>query len=255
LCGTLAPIGGAGDDSASVSPAVFPLVFVIVALGAVLQGSVGFGLGVFSVPFLLLIAPDLVPGPVLAATITITILIMVRERRDVRWRDLGWALGGRIFGIWAAVEVLTSLPPEGLAMVSGLFVLVAVALTASGLHFPPRPGVLAGAGFLSGLIGTVVAIGGPAIALVYQRESGPSIRGTLSAYFLVGITMTIVWLAVKGLFGMPEMRLAVALVPAVLSGYLVSHRVARVLDRGYIRPAILILSAAASIAVVLKQIW
>jgi uncharacterized protein len=238
-----------------VSLALFSLVFLIVALGAVLQGSVGFGLGVFSVPFLLLLAPELVPGPLLAATIAITILIMVRERRDVRWRDLGWALGGRIFGIWAAVEVLTSLPPDGLAIVSGLFVLVAVALTASGLHFPPKPGVLAGAGFLSGLIGTVVAIGGPAIALVYQRESGPSIRGTLSAYFLVGITMTLLWLGAEGLFGLREIRLAVALVPAVLTGYLASRHVARVLDRGYIRPAILILSAAASIAVVLKQLW
>jgi hypothetical protein len=238
-----------------VSLALFSLVFLIVALGAVLQGSVGFGLGVFSVPFLLLLAPELVPGPLLAATIAITLLIMVRERRDVRWRDLGWALGGRIFGIWAAVEVLTSLPPDGLAIVSGLFVLVAVALTASGLHFPPKPGVLAGAGFLSGLIGTVVAIGGPAIALVYQRESGPSIRGTLSAYFLVGITMTLLWLGAEGLFGLREIRLAVALVPAVLTGYLASRHVARVLDRGYIRPAILILSAAASIAVVLKQLW
>jgi uncharacterized membrane protein YfcA len=234
---------------------VFSLVFVIVALGAVLQGSIGFGLGVFSVPFLLLLAPQLVPGPLLAATITITILIMVRERRDVRWRDLGWALGGRVFGIWAAVEVLTSLPAGQLAMVSGLFVLMAVALTASGLHLPPRPGILAGAGFVSGLIGTVVAIGGPAIALVYQRESGPSIRGTLSAYFLVGITMTVVWLSVRGLFGVHQLRLAVALVPAVLLGYLASHRVARVLDRGYIRPAILILSAAASVAVVVKQLW
>jgi uncharacterized membrane protein YfcA len=238
-----------------VSLPLFALVFLIVALGAVLQGSVGFGLGVFSVPFLLLIAPQLVPGPLLAATITITILIMLRERRDVRWRDLGWALGGRVFGIWAAVYVLKSLPGDDLAIVSALFVLIAVGLTASGLHLPPRPGILAGAGFASGLIGTVVAIGGPAIALVYQRESGPSIRGTLSAYFLIGITMTLVWLSAEGLFGVRDLGLAAALVPAVLTGYLASARVARVLDKGYIRPAILILSAAASVAVVLKQLW
>jgi uncharacterized membrane protein YfcA len=129
-----------------------------------------------------------------------------------------------------------------------------VGLTASGLHLPPRPGILAGAGFASGLIGTVVAIGGPAIALVYQRESGPSIRGTLSAYFLVGIIMTLVWLAAEGLFGVRELGLATALVPAALSGYLLSGRLARALDKGYMRPAILILSAAASVAVVLKQL-
>jgi uncharacterized membrane protein YfcA len=233
---------------------VFSLVFVIVALGAVLQGSVGFGLGVFSVPFLLLIAPELVPGPLLASTIPITTLITIREHKDVRWHDLGWALGARVFGIWAAVTVLTSLSADRLALVSGVFVLVAVALTASGVDLPPRPPVLVGAGFLSGLIGTVVAIGGPAIALVYQRQSGPSIRGTLSAYFLVGIIMSLTWLAAEGLFGVSQLRLTVALLPAVLLGYLASGRLARVLDRGYIRPAILILSAAASVAVVLKQV-
>jgi uncharacterized membrane protein YfcA len=217
---------------------------------------VGFGLGVFSVPFLLLIAPDLVPGPVLAATIAITILIMIRERRDVRWRDLGWALGGRTFGIAAAVYVVTALPAGELAIVSALFVLAGVVLTAAGFHLPPRPGVLAGAGLVSGLIGTVVAIGGPAIALVYQRESGPSIRGTLSAYFLIGILMSLVALSVAGRFGAHQLWLGITLVPAVLLGYLASARVTRVLDKGYIRPTILVLSAAASVAVLInKQLW
>jgi uncharacterized membrane protein YfcA len=173
----------------------------------------------------------------------------------VRWRDLWWALGGRTFGIAAAVYVVTALPARGLAIVSALLVLAGVVLTAAGFHLPPRPSVLAGAGLVSGLIGTVVAIGGPAIALVYQRESGPSIRGTLSAYFLIGILMSLVALGVAGRFGAYQLWLGVTLVPAVLLGYLASARVARVLDQGYIRPTILVLSAAASVAVLVKEIW
>jgi uncharacterized membrane protein YfcA len=90
---------------------------------------------------------------------------------------------------------------------------------------------------------------------VYQRESGPSIRGTLSAYFLVGILMSLVALAAAGRFGLEQLGAALTLVPAVLLGYLASRGVARWLDRGYIRPAILVLSAAGCVAVLVKQIW
>jgi uncharacterized membrane protein YfcA len=202
-----------------------------------------------------LVAPRLVPGPLLASTLAITLLIILREPHGVRWRDLGWALAGRIFGIAAAVYILAVLPAADLAILSAIFVLIAVVITAWGLKVAPHPGILASAGLVSGLIGTVVAIGGPAIALVYQHESGPRIRATLSAYFFAGIVLSLVALAWAGRFGLHDLALGGLLVPAVLVGYLGSSHVARVLDRGYVRPAILLLSAAASVAVLVKQIW
>lgn len=220
-----------------------------------LQGSIGFGLGVFSVPFLLLLAPATVPGPLLAASLVLTLLLTHRERRDVRWRDLGWALGGRVVGIGLAVLVLAVVSVERLGFWSAGFVLVSVLITASGLRLAPRPETLLGAGFLSGFLGTAVSIGGPPMALLYQYEAGPSIRGTLSAFFVVGVSLSLAGLAVIGRFGVTEARLALALVPGILLGYWLSRHVARVLDRGYIRPAILALSVAASVGVAVKQVW
>lgn len=227
----------------------------IVAAGAVLQGTIGFGLGVFSVPFLLLVAPAAVPGPLLGSSLVLTLLLTHRERKDVRWHDLGWALGGRVLGIAVAAAVLVTVSAERLGVASGLFVLVAVAITASGVRLPPRPDTLAGAGLLSGFFATTVSIVGPPMALLYQHETGPSIRGTLSAFFVVGVALSLTALAVVGRFGPAEIRLALTLLPGILLGYGISHRVARVLDRGYVRPAILVLSAAASLGVVVKQIW
>ena len=42
-----------------------PVVWAIVATGAALQASVGIGFGVLSAPLLAILAPELVPGPVL----------------------------------------------------------------------------------------------------------------------------------------------------------------------------------------------
>lgn len=238
-----------------LTPTHYVLVSAIVVIGAVLQGSIGFGLGVFAVPLLLLFAPQTVPGPLLASSVVLTMLLTHRERRDVRWRDLGWAIVGRVFGIALAVLVLAVVSADRLGLLSGLFVLVAVGITATGLRLPTRPGVLAVAGLLSGFLGTAVSIGGPPMALLYQHETGPSIRGTLSAFFVVGVTMSLIGLAMVGRFGLAEMRLAALLIPAVLVGYAVSRRLARILDRGYLRPAILIMSALTSAIVIARQVF
>lgn len=238
-----------------MDPRTFLLSSVIVAIGAALQGAVGFGLGLFAVPLLLLFAPELVPGPLLAASMVLTMFLAQHERGAIAWRDLGWALLGRVAGIVAAAALLATVSQTSLGLWSGVLVLVAVGLSASGLHVPPAPRSLVAAGALSGLLGTAVSIGGPPIALLYQREPGPRLRGTLAAFFLIGVGMSLVGLGVADHFGIVELRLAAYLVPGILLGFLVSRRAARFLDRGYTRPAILAISALSSLVVILRALW
>lgn len=238
-----------------MDPRTFLLSSLIVTAGAALQGSVGFGLGLFSVPLLLLFAPELVPGPLLAASIVLTMLLAHGERGAIAWNDLGWALAGRIPGIVAAAALLAVVSQSSIGLWSGILVLLAVGLSASGLHVPLNPRSLVAAGVLSGLLGTAVSIGGPPIALLYQREPGPRLRGTLAAFFLIGVALSLVGLAAADRFGLIELRLAAYLVPGIVLGFLVSRRAARLLDRGYTRPAILLISALSSLVVVLRALW
>jgi len=145
------------------------LASLVVTTGAALQGSIGFGLGLFSVPLLLLIAPALVPGPLLAASLLLTVLLAHHDRAGINWRDLSWALGGRVGGIVLATGLLATVSSQALALWSGGLVLFAVALSASGIHVQPQPRPLLAAGVLSGGLGTAVSIGGPPIALLSQR--------------------------------------------------------------------------------------
>lgn len=237
-----------------MSPALFALISAIVGFGALLQGTIGFGLGVFAVPLLLLIRPELVPGPLLLSSIPLTILMTHRERASVTWGDLKWALVGRIAGIAAAAVIIAVVPADPLAVASGVFVLLAVALSATGRRVPTLPGTLVTAGALSGVLGTTVSIGGPPMALLYQYESGPTIRATLSAFFLVGVSLSLIALHFVGRFGMVELLAAVTLLPGVLVGWWLSRHTARWLDRGYTRPAVLVVSAAISVLVILRRL-
>jgi uncharacterized membrane protein YfcA len=129
-----------------------------------------------------------------------------------------------------------------------------VALTGSGLRLLPAPGTLLGAGALAGFLGTTSSVGGPPIALVYQHETGPRIRGTLSAFFVVGVVLSLIGLHVVDRFGAVELRLALALLPAAVAGFLLSRRTARWVDAGRTRLAVLAASGASGLFVVVREL-
>ena len=221
--------------------------------GFTLQGAVGYGMGILGTPILILIDPRLVPGPVLASTMVFTLMVTVREHRGIDLGGVGWALAGRVVGTLPAAAVLAVLPQGQLSRVFGLMVVLAVVVGVSGVHVRPRPSTLLAGGVLSGLMGTVAAIGGPPIALLYQHASGARFRGTLSSLFFVGTIISIAALVPAGRFGGHELRLTLLLLPGAAFGFLVSRRLASRLDRGYTRPAVLAVAAIAGLIVVVRS--
>ena len=222
-------------------------------VGFTLQGAVGFGMGILGTPILLLVDPRLVPGPVLASTMVFTLMVTVRERRGIDLHGLGWALAGRVAGTLPAAALLAALPGNALSRVFGLMVVLAVAISVCGVRVRPRPATLLAGGALSGLLGTVAAVGGPPIALLYQHASGARFRAALSSLFLVGTLISIAALALAGRFGGPELRLTLFLLPGALFGFLAPRRIARRLDRGFTRPAVLAVAALAGLITVVRS--
>jgi uncharacterized membrane protein YfcA len=182
------------------------------------------------------------------------VLLTHRERAAVLFKDIKWAVGGRLLGIVAAAAALELVPGRQIGILFGILVLAAVGLSASGWRLAVTPKSLFGAGILSGFMGTAVSIGGPPMALLYQHETGARIRGTLSAFFLIGVSLSLVGLHVIGRFGWAEVLIALSLVPGILLGFAVSRRLTHVLDRGHVRRAVLVVSAASALAVLVRQL-
>jgi len=227
---------------------------LIIATGAAIQGSVGFGLGIFGAPILALIDPRLVPGPMLLDALLLTVLVAIREWKDVRLADLGWSLPGRLLGTALAVWILKTIPAERFQVAMGSFMLLAVGLTWVGPRLPLNPRTLFGAGTLAGVMGTITSIGGPPMALLYQNEEGPRLRGTLAAFFTIGVIFSLGGLTVAGRFGWTEVKLAVVLLPGIVAGFALSAWTSTRLEKRHTRAIVLVTSAVAGCLVLAKGI-
>ena len=227
---------------------------VVYAIGCTLQGVLGFGGGLFAVPILALIHPDFVPGPVLMVNPLLSGLLSLRERGSVDRHALRWALTGRIPGVLLGAVALTVVAEERLGVLFGVLLLVSVALKASGVHTERTPQTLTAAGGLSGFMATTVAVGGPPIALAFHDLPGPVLRATLSVYFLAGTTISLIVLALAGQFGTSDLVVAAWLVLPVMVGVALSGPLRGPLDRGWLAPAVYVLSSAAAVVLLIRSL-
>lgn len=226
----------------------------IVALGALVQGCVGFGLALVAAPLLMLLDPRLVPGPLLLAALVLAVLMSWRERKEVVLSELTWAVAGRFAGSAIAATLIVSLPANGLALLFGILVLTGVAISATGYSVRPTTATVLAASTLSGLMGTITSAGGPPMALLYQRSAGPQLRAMLSSYFLAGTIISIAMLWAAGRFGLWELKAGLALTPGAVLGFLGSGPLASRADRRAVRPLVLAVAGVSAVAVIVRAI-
>lgn len=227
---------------------------LVMAAGAFLQGAVGFGANLVAAPLLALVLEDFVPGPVIVASLLLNVLVMRREGTGAVDRRIHAAIAGQVPGALVAGLVLASLSQSSLSIVFAVVVLAGVVLSIGGWHLRPTTTTLVGAGITSGFMGTISGIGGPPIALVYQRADGPTLRGTLSRFFLAGAIVSIPTLLVVGALDRDSIAPSLALLPGTVLGFVLSAHLARRIDKGHARPVVLWLSALSAVAVLLREV-
>jgi uncharacterized protein len=237
-----------------VTPLQHGLAFLVVLVGSAIQGSVGFGLNLFAAPLLVLIDPSLVPGPTIVSASVLNLLVIRRERAPHAWREMRWPIIGQVPGAIAGAAVLAIVAKANLTIFFSVMILLAVALSVSGLHPPRNRGTLVIAGLVSAFMGTAVGIGGPPIALLYQRATGPEIRAALSRFFGVGAVISLVMLTAFGQFNVDDLINGLWLMPGAIIGFAVSGRVLHHVNRQHVRIAVLSLSAVSAVVALIRAL-
>jgi uncharacterized protein len=237
-----------------MSIAIWVFALLITAGAAAVQGTVGIGFGLISVPILSLVHPDLAPVPQLLMALPLTVAMAIRERHAVDLTGVGWIIGGRIPGAFVGVFLLGVATERFLDIFIGIVVLGAVVIIGTGYHVHRSRSTKVAAGIASGTTGVVSSIGGPPIALIYTREEADTIRSTLAVVFTFGTLTSMTFRWFSGNLTMMDARVALVLMPAVLVGLWLSTRYNDRIPKGVVRKGILVICALSAIALLIRGI-
>ncbi|MGI5837846.1 MAG: sulfite exporter TauE/SafE family protein [Chloroflexota bacterium] len=232
------------------------ILWVVVMIGAMMQGMTGLGFALVSVPVLLLFMDArTVIVTTLILTSLLNALILLQTRKQMSWKDAAPITIGSILGVPFGSYLLMALNPEALkAIVAMLAILFSIPLLMGFRRkIQHQQAACMVTGAVSGALQSCTSMGSPPVALFLANQgfSKDSFRGTLVLRSMAASTLSVVALMPTGLLNSNVALLALMMAPAVLMGFAVgSLLVKAVPQRLFKKLAILSIASTATLSLI-----
>ncbi len=217
---------------------------VTLFIGATVLSTVGFGIGMTTIPVLLFILePQTVIVVVNTVSLALFVLIVYQNREELPVRSVvPWGLAG-LAGVPVGVLVLKG-SDAGLLKIAITTVTIALTLVvAFNVRARIPRGIFVGlvVAFLVSVTLNALGIGGPIMALyaLTQNWSRNAVRGALSLYFLFVEAAGVVGYGIAGLLTAERIALIlIAVAPVLLGFWLATYLVKRMNDTVFRRATV-----------------
>ena len=203
----------------------------VLFVGSAVLSTIGFGIGMTSIPALLF-AFDAQTAVVVvnAVSLALFVLIVHRNRADLPFRRvLPWSVSG-LFAVPVGALALRDADAAALKIAIAALTIALTIVVVSGVRAPVPRGNVAGAvvGFAVSATLNALGVGGPLMALYVfaQRWRRDSARGALALYFLFVESAGVAAYAAVGLLTWERVSIILISVPAVVGGFFVGSRLA-----------------------------
>ncbi len=193
-------------------------VFFLIIIGAITQSAIGIGFGLPAC-FLVLYEPSMVPSCIVLMGTFLAFSNAFLSFNDVIKKDLIYSFSGRIVGSLLSIPLLyLTLGTKNYLIFFGLLLLLAVFLSAKKWNVTASKKNITIAGACSGLMGTLIGIGGPPMAIVYQNSTAKNVVATLNMFFGIGALFSVLLLVYIDLINLREVMRSLMLAPALIIG-------------------------------------
>jgi len=199
------------------------LCTIVILSAAFIKGMTGFGFALLAIPFLSFIFPMqvLVPAMSLFNLITSLVILFKLQEKIRAYYFIPMfiaSLGGIPLGIYA-LEYVSS---DTLRLITGILIILfsiqmlgKVKLAKRFLNLP-----IVFAGFISGLLGSAISVGGPPLVIAMNRKgySKERFRGVFAWFSTFSAFFTTAAFLMKGMIEMESVNLALFCLPILFFG-------------------------------------
>ena len=235
-----------------MTTATIVILYLVVFVAALVQGTSCIGFELIFSPVATLLAPELVPTIVLLLMLPLNAFVALREWRSIDWRGGAWISATRIVFTLVGLLMVAVLSTTGLTVLVALVTIGAALVSLFAPPFAPTPAAFLAAGAVTGISETATGVGGPPMGLVYQHSRPAVLRSTVATCFFIGEVVSLVALTVTGSAPDGWLGDSLVLLPALVLGTVGSTLVVRRFPLLDLRMAVIVFSVLSG-AVLLVQ--
>ena len=227
--------------------------------GAVVLGTISFGLGTVSMPFMLLILPPQEAVVIVNAVVVLTTgLTVIQTWRHLNLRQSWPFVAAGLPPVPLGVLLLHGADAVALRLTIVVVILALGVMSLFRLRLPGARRQWAGpvCGFIATLLVTTLGVGAPLAGLysIEQDWSRNTIRATLGLYFFLASVMALLLFAVTGLIHTTTAQNIGVLSPAVLLGTGVAAVIASRISLRAFRYVVVAVTVVGSVSLLLREL-
>jgi uncharacterized protein len=184
-----------------------------------------------AVPLLALTLPVQVAAPLaVLVSITVAVVVVIQDWRNVHVRSAGWLVLSTLFGIPLGLLLLKTVPESIVKAILGVFIIAFALYSLAGrkpeLHSDRLAPLF---GFIAGILGGAYGMNGPPLVVygVLRRWQPAQFRATLQGYFLIASMVGMAGYALTGLWTRSVSRYFLLSLPLALIAIFLGHAVHR----------------------------
>lgn len=231
------------------------LINFIIALGSILQRATGVTAGMIIVPFIAMISYPLIPAPIAFASLCLTIMMTYKGRKHIDTKNMFQISIGMLAGILLSIFILKNIKFEYLGLIFGLFILLSIFISLKIDSFTLNKKINYTGGFVAGVMGSLAAVGGQVLALLFQNHSLESLKSSLAfLYTLFSIVMLSIFF-IFGEFSYSQALSGFYMMPGFILGFFLAPIFSKYFNPIYSKTVVLIMASLGAFILIAKSIF
>lgn len=230
------------------------LINFILILGSILQMATGVTVGMIIVPFLAMISYTLVPVPIAFASLALTIMMTYKGREHIDTKNMFQISLGMLGGILLSILIIKNIKLEHMGLIFGLFILISVFISIKVKTFTLNKGINYSGGFIAGVMGSMAAVGGQILALLFQNHPLDSLKSTLAFLYTLFSTVMLIMFYIFGEFSYSQFISGIYMMPGFIIGFFIAPIFSKYFNPKYSRTVVLFMASLGSLILIIKSI-
>jgi len=213
------------------------LVVLIVFISTLIRSTLGFGNALIAMPLLVLLIGVKEAAPLVAlAGLLIALIMLIREWRDLAWKDTLVLLISSVLGLPLGLFLLEALPENIVQIILGLILISFGIYNLAGIKLPVLENryLAVPFGFLAGILGGAYNANGPPIVIygVMRGWDKAAFRASLQGFFFVSSVMIVAGHGLSGFWTDQVLRAFSISIPVIVAAVLLGEWIAKKITQG-----------------------